>query len=126
MYFRLLAISYLGSFRKIGLEVGELQESISTDDLALEICSQQKIDIDHVYKIANAYCTDAPGNQLSFIREIIAVLYRVGAIGIKLTPGDKFIYSHIDDPLIIPSHISDKSKIRVHPMLHATFRLENY
>jgi len=119
-------LNYIGGFRKGGIDVSELQESMSTDELALEISGQQKVDLDPVYKIANAYCTDAPSNQLSFIREIIAVLYRVGAIGVKLMPGDKLIYSHIDDPLIIPSHISDKSKIRVHPMLHATFRLENY
>lgn len=100
-------------------------EDTAADDVAIEISDLPNIEHDPIYKLATSYCHNNASYRFAFVREVIVVLYRVGAIGVKLTPSDKFIYSHIDEPLINQQHISDRTKIRIHAMLHAAFRIES-
>ena len=64
------------------------------------------------------------GNQLDFVTDVAGILYRVGAVGIKLHSSERFIYSHSDQPIIAPALFSKFSRIRIHPMLHGAFRLQ--
>ena len=57
-------------------------------------------------------------DYLRFVKEACAILYRVGAIGIKMQAGERYYYSHTDTPLVHPVTIPDDARIRIHPMLH--------
>ena len=95
------------------------------DELALSICSDGKIDYDPVYTAAQAYFDSDRSEiyQLDFVKEVVGILYRVGAIGIKLQTNERILYSHSDQPIIASALMSANSRIRIHPMLHGAFRL---
>ena len=49
------------------------------------------------------------------------MLIQVKTMGV----GDRLIYSHIDEPLISPDILENESKLRIHSMLHAAFRIQD-
>ena len=100
----------------------ELCSSNDVDSLALEIYSHPKIDYDPVYEAAKAHCAgSAPG---ILFKTIVSILYRVGAVGVKLRTGERYSFAHIDHPLLSISQIPDEDfSIRIHPMLWGTFRI---
>jgi hypothetical protein len=51
-------------------------------------------------------------------------LYRVGAIGVKLKNGNRFMYSHLDEALLPIAQFTEDARIRIHPMLWGAFRLQ--
>lgn len=57
--------------------------------------------------------------------ELTAILYRTDAIGVKISSQDRFVYSHMDQPLVAPQLLSLDTKIRLHPMLHAAYNLQD-
>ena len=94
------------------------------DDFCLYMCSTGKVSFDPFYDICYSYVESGKAKQIDVICELAAVAYRTGAIGIKLNPQDRFIYGHIDNPLVSPKLITLSSKVRLHPMLHAAFNLQ--
>lgn len=115
-------LNLLTSTRKSGIVVLELMGKI--DDFCLFICSCAKKEHDPVYDLCFSYVEGASKNSLDVLCEIISIIYRTGAIGIKLSPQDRFIYSHIDQPLISPKLLAVDLKVRLHPMLHAAYNLQ--
>jgi hypothetical protein len=63
-------------------------------------------------------------NDFNVVQEAAAILYRVGALGLKLESQDRVFYSHLDQPLIAPTVLSRSSRARLHPMLHAAFNMQ--
>ena len=118
------ALSFAAGKRRSSAPIRELCEDGALDDLALNICSSEKVDFDPVYDAAQEYCNAPSASPTQLLKVVIPVLYRSGAVGVKLYTGDRFLYSHIDDPLISADLIDLDTRIRIHPMLHGAFRLQ--
>lgn len=114
-------LTYVGSKGKVSLSFEELCTKEKLDELAYSISSEKRIDYDPIYQSARSvFDGKAPSD---FMRDVIAILYRAGAIGVKLDPSEKFIWSHIDTTLIAAEMIGDHVRIKIHPILHGAFRL---
>jgi hypothetical protein len=97
------------------LRYPELLQWPAWHDAALRIWSEEK-QIDPIYPAAERVANN-PSTISDFIAEALTVLYRVGAIGIKLQPGDRFLYSYLDTPVLSPTELSPAASVRVHLML---------
>lgn len=112
--------------KKPSKSLGELAgENSVIDDFCLTICSSPQIDHDPLHAVCQAHVDGKSSDDFSVIQEAAAVLYRTGAIGIKLSPQDRFTYSHIDAPIVSPTLLTRETKIRLHPMLHAAYHLHD-
>lgn len=60
-----------------------------------------------------------------FVSEVLICLYQVGAIGIKISTKDTFIWSFIDQPRISKSEIKRANQIKVHKMLRHTLEIND-
>jgi len=116
-------LDFLGSRKKTIITLTELCSGSEADDLALSIYADHKIDRDPLYEVAkNYYDADSRSSQ-EIVREIVGILYRVGAIGVKLRSGDRFLYSHTDQPLLPLAQITEDARVRIHPMLWGAYHM---
>jgi hypothetical protein len=116
-------MNLLASKKKSLLTLSELCSGPDIDDLALAIYSDIRMGFDPLYDLAKAHCDDGPSSAIAKL--IVSILYRVGAIGVKLQAGARYQYSHIDHPLLPVTQIPEEDiPIRVHPMLYGTFRIQ--
>jgi hypothetical protein len=115
-------LDFVSSSKNDSFPIGTLVDGDATDKLALEVAGDGKIDFDPMHAFAANYI-DNDGNSLAFVKEILAILYRVGAIGIKLRPTERMSYSFLDEPVISSNTIPDNARVRIHPMLHAALKL---
>jgi energy-coupling factor transporter ATP-binding protein EcfA2 len=111
------------SKRKSGLELIELLDKI--DDFCTVVWTSSKISFDPVWDLCQAYADGQKKTSLHVLTELTAILYRTGAVGVKISPQDKFVYSHMDQPLIAPQLLSVNTRVRLHPMLHAAYNLQD-
>jgi hypothetical protein len=111
------------SRRKSGVDLIELIDKV--DDFCTQTWSSQRVDHDPVWELCHDYAEG--GKKLTFdvLAELAAILYRTGGIGIKVSAQDRFAYAHVDRPLISPQLLSPESKVRLHPMLHAAYNLQD-
>jgi len=115
-------LNFYGRKRQVSMSLAEFRAE-GLDDLALAIYSEGRKELDPLFGHAKTYVENGQDGA-PFVRQIAAILYRVGAVGLKVATGDRLIYSHLDEPLINDAILSDKSTIRLQPMLHAAFRLQ--
>jgi hypothetical protein len=115
-------LDFVSSSKNDSFPIGTLVDGDATDKLALEVAGDGKIDFDPMHAFAVNYIEN-DGNSLAFVKEILAILYRVGAIGIKLRPSERMSYSFLDEPVISSNTIPDNARVRIHPMLHAALKL---
>jgi hypothetical protein len=115
-------LTLLASRRKASLDVLDLVDSV--DDFCLNLCSLPRQGFDPTYVICNDYIDAQKKDPIEVLQEVLAILYRTGVIGLKLTSQDRFMYAHIDQPLVSTILILEDSKVRMHPMLHAAFNLQ--
>lgn len=111
------------SKRKSGLELLDLLDKI--DDFCTAVWASSKISFDPVWDLCQAYADGRKKTSLHVLAELTAILYRTGAVGVKISPQDKFVYSHMDQPLIAPQLLSVNTRVRLHPMLHAAYNLQD-
>lgn len=106
------------SFKLSGLDDGEV------DHIALEAVGQGKGATDPLTRSAAAHCdTNTDYSRKQFVRTAAAVLYRVGAVGLKLSPDEPFMYSHRGRPIVGVQEVGDEASARVVKMLHSFFRI---
>ena len=78
---------------------------------------------DPLYEIATVYYDERPTNLLA--KTVVSILYRIGAIGVKLQAGTPYQYSHLGHPLLPVEQIPDEGvSLRIHPMLHAALQIK--
>lgn len=116
-------LDYIGSHKKPIISFDELKIKSIIDDLALAIYSEEKIDKDPLFDFAKKYYEENQPVTDNIVNNVIAILYRIGAVGVKLRNGDRFIYSHNDQPLLPIAQITDETRIRIHPMLWGAYRI---
>ena len=117
-------IDFAAAAKSVIVEVSTLAQTPLTDDLALLVMEDSRVAFDPIFDHSNSY-TDGRIDSLRLVQEILAILYRVGAIGIKLEISERYLYSHLDEPMVSPLRIEKSSKIRFHPMLHGALRLSS-
>jgi hypothetical protein len=117
-------LDYIGHKQKPIVALTEFIEGKEADDLALAIFSDEKLALDPLHAAATSHCDLAKETPAEFLREIVGVLYRVGAVGVKLRNGSRYLYSHIDEPILPLAQVTDDARIRIHPMLWGSYRLQ--
>jgi hypothetical protein len=110
------------SKRKSGVDLLELMDKV--DDFCTAIYGTKQQGFDPVWEVCHAYADSKRKTALDVLADLTAVLYRVGAIGVKVRAQDKFAYAHIDQPLISANLLTVDSKVRLHPMLQAAYNLQ--
>jgi hypothetical protein len=110
------------SRKKSGVDLTELIDKV--DDFCTRTWASTQIDRDPVWEICHVYADSGRKSAFDVLADLAAILYRVGGIGIKVSAQDRFIYSHIDQPLISAQILRPESKVRLHPMLHAAYNLQ--
>ena len=116
-------LEFFASKKSTSVSFSQLLSGEGLADLALSIATAGKIQFDPIYDSSNLYAERGHREQFNFLQQIVATAYRTGAIGVKLTRNERFLYSHIDEPLISPARLNQDTRIRIHPMLHGAFRL---
>jgi hypothetical protein len=115
--------NFLSSKRRAILSFEDFCLPKEMDDMALAIYSDERIGFDPLYEVAKSHCDDGPSTILA--KTIVSMLYRVGAIGVKLQTSAPYQFAHIHLPLLPTAQIPDQDvAVRVHPMLLGAFRLQ--
>jgi hypothetical protein len=117
-------LDFIGSKKKTVTMLPDLCTGTEPDDLALSIYSEGKIAFDPLYDLAEKYC-DSDNRSDEFIKSVVSILYRVGAVGVKLQNSERFLYSHIGHPLLPLAHLTESARVRIHPMLWGAFHLHS-
>jgi hypothetical protein len=113
--------NFLCSKRRALLSFEDFCPSKEMDDMALSIYSEPIRAFDPLHDAAEAHC-DSPST--AFAKTIVSILYRVGAIGVKVENGSHHQYAYLNHPLLRVEQIPDNDvSIRIHPMLQASFRV---
>lgn len=110
------------SKRKSGVDLIELMDKV--DDFCTSVWGSKQIGFDPVWVLCNAYADGKKKGALDVLSELATILYRTGAIGIKIRSQDRFMYAHTDQPLISAQVLSVDTKVRLHPMLQAAYNLQ--
>ena len=103
--------------RRDSFDLSSILDNEALDELAMEMGSAPEIAFDPLHEAA-VHAFDTPSARTNFAQKVVEILYRVGAIGVKLQPQEKFLYSHMDQPIVPANLITATARIRVHPMLH--------
>jgi len=106
------------------LTVADLSQKC--DHLALQILAKETVPGDQIKSAAqDVYDDQTIIAKQKLTAEIIRALYRVGAIGLKWSTKDKFLYSHIDEPELSAALFPPETRIRLHPMLHRALNVSD-
>jgi hypothetical protein len=109
--------------RESSFHLSELQDD-ELDNAALNIMGKSKVASDTLTRAASVLCDGPTAHTRStFARHLASVLYRVGAVGLKLAPDEPVFYSHRNRPIIAPTEITDNAGLRVVKMLYSYFRI---
>lgn len=95
------------------------RSSISDDrlnDVMLGLC--EKDDRDPCTQIVKMYTSTQGVKNFDIVAAMLACLYRVGAIGVKISTLDTFVWSYIDQSTISKGEIKRSNQIKIHKMLH--------
>ena len=111
-------LEYIASVKKTSISFLELCDRDAVESLAYSICTEARIDFDPLYPIGNRVFNERGSHHERFMKEVVSVLYRVGAVGVKLKSGERNVYSHMDLPVLATEEISQQTQVRIHPMLH--------
>jgi hypothetical protein len=115
-------ISFLSGKRKTILTFEEFCPTKDMDEMALAIYSEGRVAFDPLFEMAEAHCDDGPSTV--FAKTILSILYRVGAIGVKIQTSAPYQYAHLHHPLLPIDQIPDTDvSVRIHPMLLGAFRI---
>jgi hypothetical protein len=94
------------------------------DDFVLEVDQTISSENDPIKIAVTQYMKDGSiGSILRAARVLISQLYRIGAVGLKTSASERYIYSYQDVPVISPESIDLETKLHIHPMLHRALNL---
>ena len=102
---------------KTRFAVSDIPGNIAAE-FALEIVSSDDLKGTSLYA-ASKLALEAPGATAlsSLANEVLATFYRIGAVGLKLNPNERYRYSYVDEPTVLPAELTKDTKVHVHPML---------
>lgn len=103
------------------------RSSISQNQL-LEIATtlhESKSEDPCVISAKKLFAEDGGVNEADLVTELLLCLYHVGAIGIKISSLNTYIWSHIDHPRISKSEAKRANQIVVHKMLRHSLEIKD-
>ena len=104
----------------------DISDKAFLDEFALNIDQRGITESDPIGASVNRYIRDgAEVASLPLVRTLVSELYRIGAIGVKTSSGERYIYSFQDVPVISPDSIDLDTKIHIHPMLHRALNVQD-
>lgn len=115
-------LDFAASLKKTTFTLSEFT-SDQIDELALGICSDGKSGYDPIFDHCQSYLDGKTKDQFALVQSAMAILYRAGAIGLKLNEAEQMTYSHLHQPLISMNLIQPSTRAKLVPMLHAAFHL---
>lgn len=120
-------LSGLAKLGKQSFELGDLcaPENNVIDEFCLAVCSNKQIGFDPLFTLCQTRIEGKGVDDLKVTQEATAILYRTGAIGLKLGAQDRMQYAHLDQPLISPDLLARGTRLRLHPMLWAAYNLQD-
>jgi len=128
-------LSAYPSLRYVLSFFGNAERKITTfDELLLDkrlgtaimtILTEDKLDGDPIYKTCDKYMHNEQFGSKLALAAFVSLAYQCGAIGVKLSEGTEYLYSHIDDPLLRDELVGSGAKFRLHPMLWGAFKKTN-
>lgn len=81
---------------------------------------------DKCVKIAKDLCNpNAKATEADFISQVLMCLYHIGAIGIKISSLDTFVWSYIDQSQLTKSEVKRANQIKVHKMLRHSLEIRD-
>jgi hypothetical protein len=116
-------LNYLGSFRTQIIDFPRLCAKEAVEELALPM-AEKRVDFDPLCESAQKLFTGGITPE-DFMRSVVGILYRVGAVGLKPGSGEQYLYSHNDEPVINTIVIGEASRVRIHPMLHMAMGIDS-
>lgn len=118
-------LNFLGHVKQTST-MEELKADEKLDELILHMTQDSPNRKDRVYELAEAALEgDRTNSGCRLLLAVTEVLYRIGAVGIKPSSSDRFLYSHIDMPLIPQSALTNAARVRIHPMLLRALNLNS-
>lgn len=93
-------------------------------DISGELC-EYDIDGPCIDTAKNLYEKGTGVRETDLVAEVLMCLYHVGAVGMKISTLDTFIWSHIDQPRISKSEAKRANKIVVHKMLRHALEIKD-
>ncbi len=114
-------LDFIRSFRSPTVTFEQMCAVENLQEVCLGISSDGACNSDPLYELAN--CALSGKRIVEFVYSIISVLYRVGAIGIKKGPQERFHWSNVDSPMISAADLGEDTRIRVHLMLYGALGL---
>lgn len=115
-------LEYVKTMKKTTFDFQQLCSDDAVQVVALPLI-ENKIDFDPLHEPSNKLFNGECSSE-DFAREAVGILYRVGAVGLKPNPQERFYYSHIDQPIMDMVAIGPESRVRIHPMLHRALGIE--
>ncbi len=89
------------------------------EEFMLQVDDEIDLSNDPLVKEVKDYMNKGGSDKvISVARILFAELYRIGAIGLKLAPNEGYLFSFKDVPVILPSAITNDTKVMIHPMLN--------
>ncbi|MBM1144499.1 hypothetical protein GN155_012000 [Alcanivorax sp. ZXX171] len=95
----------------------------SIQDVAAELYDQSGRD-PCVEAAKLLYNTEGGISEAEFLSRILMCLYHVGAIGIKISTLDTFVWSHVDQSRLTRSEVKRANQIKVHKMLRHALEIK--
>ncbi|MBB6304763.1 P-loop ATPase, Sll1717 family [Rhizobium leucaenae] len=96
------------------------------DDFVLQVDHANTNESDPIRVGVDRYIRDgSDASALALVRVLVSELYRIGAVGVKTSSGERFIYSYQDVPVISVDSIDLETKIHIHPMLHRALNVQD-
>ncbi|MFD2719177.1 P-loop ATPase, Sll1717 family [Hymenobacter monticola] len=96
---------------------------LSVTDLERTLLAEIRDNTSQAYKIANDYVLGVNYTFQDALKSIVTILYRVGVLGVKLSPSDATIYTHTSSKSLDPADITENTKCYVHLMFHAALKI---
>jgi hypothetical protein len=100
------------------IEASELMQGDQWQDFVLSASMIPNGSLDPVVKLAANSLQPGGGSQEELLRTAVSELYRVGAVGVKTPAFERYLWSHLDTPILNPEVIDLKTRLQIHPMLH--------
>jgi len=79
---------------------------------------------DPCVKMVKNYFSGKILKENEIVYSILSCLYRVGAIGIKVSSLDTFLWSYVDQSTVSKGEVKRSSHVKIHKMLHRSLDIE--
>lgn len=97
--------------------IGAVDKDILADWVLLLNTKYESIHDPLIAAAKSYFENNTDDERMRFLRQLISVLYRVGAVGVKTQANSRVQFSFINRPYISGGELSDNTPCLVHPML---------